>query len=155
MAPLEGRPRNASVIDILDHPDDVQKFERAIVSGKPFKTESPRRRVAKKNGDTAEDPNDSSDSGSESASEREPPKVVSCDSFLILFHSNTIRITRDGVSWRSYRTKARATMIDSYILRLIPYFYDAVSPHHSVGFQIPFNCLWLLAMLSMSRIISH
>ena len=132
MAPLEGRPRNASVIDTLEHPDDVQKFERAIVSGKPFKTESPRRRVARKNGDTAEDPNDSSDSGSESVSEREPPKVVSCNLLLILFHPNPIRITRDEVSWRSYRIKARTT-IDSYTLRLIPYFYDAVSSHHSVA----------------------
>ena len=113
MAPLENWPRNASVIDTLDHPDDVQKFEKAIVSGKPFKTESPKRRVVKKDGDTAEDPNDSSDSGSESESEREPPKVVSCNLLLILSYSNPIRITRGEVSWRSYRTKARTTT-DSY-----------------------------------------
>lgn len=132
MAPLEGRPRNASDIDTLDHPDDVQKFERAIVSGKPFKTESPKRRVAKKNGDAAEDPNDSSDSGSESASEREPPKVVSCNLLLILFHSNPIRITPDEVSWLSYRIKARTTT-DSHTFRLIPYLFNAVSSHHYVA----------------------
>jgi len=118
VAPLDGRPRNASVIDIHGLPDDVQKFERAIVSGKPFKTESPRRRVAKKNDDSAEDPNDSSDSGRDSASEREPPKVVSCNLLLILFHSNPIRTTRDGVSWRSYRIKARTTT-DSYTISFL------------------------------------
>ncbi len=63
--------RERKVVEILGYLDDVQKFERAIVSGKPFKTESPRRRVAKRDG------------------EREPPKVVSCNlvircSFLIL-----------------------------------------------------------------------
>lgn len=110
----------------------MQKFEKAIVSGRPFKTESPKRRMVKRNGDTAEDPNDSSDSGSESESEREPPKVVSCNLLLILFYSNPIRITRGGVSWRSYRTKARTTT-DSYTLRLIPCFYDAVSSYHSVA----------------------
>lgn len=83
MAPLDGRPRKTSVIDIHDLPDDVQKFERAIVSGKPFKTESARRRVAKNNDNSAEDPNDSSDSGHDSASERGPPKVVSCNLLLI------------------------------------------------------------------------
>jgi hypothetical protein len=81
--------RERKVVEILGYLDDVQKFERAIVSGKPFKTESPRRRVAKRDGDSAEDPNNDSDSGSESVSEREPPKVVSCNlvircSFLIL-----------------------------------------------------------------------
>jgi len=65
--------------------DDVQKFERAIVSGKPFKTESPRRRVAKRDGDSAEDPNNDSDSGSESVSEREPPKVNNARRSIMAF----------------------------------------------------------------------
>ena len=47
--------------------DDVQKFERAIVSGKPFETESKR---------NIDDANDASDPGSDSTSAREPPKVV-------------------------------------------------------------------------------
>jgi hypothetical protein len=45
----------------------VQKFERAIVSGKPFETESKR---------NIDDANDASDPGSDSTSAREPPKVV-------------------------------------------------------------------------------
>jgi hypothetical protein len=132
VAPLDGRPRNASVIDIHDLLDDVQKFERAIVSGKPFKTESARRRVVKKNDESAEDPNDSSDSGHDSTSEREPPKVVSCNLPLILSHSNPIRTTREGVSWHSYRIKARTTT-DPYSFSFLIYFYDAVSSHHSLA----------------------
>ena len=58
--------------------DDVQQFERAIVSGKPFKTESPKRRVGKGNDDSAEDSNNGSDPESETASDREPPQVVGC-----------------------------------------------------------------------------
>ena len=63
--------------------DDVQKFERAIVSGKPFKTENTSRRLAKKSGGDADNANDSSDPGSESASaDHEPPKMVSCNLVL-------------------------------------------------------------------------
>jgi hypothetical protein len=56
-------------------PDDVQKFEKAIVSGKPFKTGNTSRRLSKGSGDDAHDANDSSGYGSESA--HEPPKMVS------------------------------------------------------------------------------
>lgn len=56
--------------------DDVKKFERAVVSGKPFESESAKRRVARKNDDSAEEPNDGSDAERETASDREPPQVV-------------------------------------------------------------------------------
>ncbi|KAI0246896.1 hypothetical protein BJV78DRAFT_1285976 [Lactifluus subvellereus] len=62
--------------------DDVQKFERAIVSGKPFKTEGVRRGVPK--GDT-DDANDASDSGSDSTSAREPPKVNNARRSIMAF----------------------------------------------------------------------
>jgi hypothetical protein len=76
-------PRGHKVIDTLCFPDDVQKFERAIVSGKPFKTGNTSRRLAKRSGSNADDANDSSDSGSESASvDHEPPKMVSCNLVL-------------------------------------------------------------------------
>ena len=65
-------------------PDDVQKFERAIVSGKPFQTESTSSRFAKRRGSNADNANDSSGPGSESDSaDPEPPKIVSCNSTLI------------------------------------------------------------------------
>jgi hypothetical protein len=65
----------------------VQKFERAIVSGKPFKTESPRKRGSKRDIDDASDANDSSDSSSASESDREPPKVVSISFVLTEPHA--------------------------------------------------------------------
>ena len=43
--------RERKVVATLGQLDDVQKFERVIVSGKSFKTESPRRRAFKKGGD--------------------------------------------------------------------------------------------------------
>lgn len=64
--------------------DDVQKFERAIVSGKPFKTERSSRRVVK-SGDNADDANDGSDSGSEDASDHEPPKVNNARRSIMAF----------------------------------------------------------------------
>jgi len=70
--------------DIFGYIDDVQKFERAIVSGKPFKTERSSRRVVK-SGDNADDANDGSDPGSEEASDHEPPKAVRCN-FAFFFH---------------------------------------------------------------------
>jgi len=62
--------------------DDVQKFEKAIVSGKPFKTESPRRGVPKRN---ADDANDASDPGSDSTSAPEPPKVNNARRSIMAF----------------------------------------------------------------------
>src|SRR5882757_10639512 len=56
------------VIDAFDLPDDVQKFEEAVVSGKPFKTESTSRRLAKSRGSNADNADDSSGPGSESES---------------------------------------------------------------------------------------
>ena len=73
-----------NVMNTFYLPDDVQKFERAIVSGKPFKTESTGSRFAKRRGSNADNANDSSGPGSESESaDPEPPKIVSCNSFLI------------------------------------------------------------------------
>jgi len=65
--------------------DDVQKFERAIVSGKPFKTERSSRRVAKTSGDNADDADDGSDSGSEDASDHEPPKANNARRSIMAF----------------------------------------------------------------------
>ncbi|KAH9968415.1 hypothetical protein BGW80DRAFT_1338390, partial [Lactifluus volemus] len=65
--------------------DDVQKFERAIVSGKPFKTESPRKRVPKGDIDEASDANDTSGSSSASESDREPPKVNNARRSIMAF----------------------------------------------------------------------
>ena len=66
-------------------PDDVQQFERAIVSGQPFKTESPNRRLAKSRGSNVDNANDGSGPGSESESaDHEPPKMVSCNSIHVL-----------------------------------------------------------------------
>ena len=74
------------VINAFNLPDDVQKFERAIVTGKPFKTESTSRRLAKSRGNNADNANDSSGPGSESESaDPEPPKMVSCHSILVQF----------------------------------------------------------------------
>ncbi len=65
-------------MDSFYFPDDVQRFERAVVSGKPFKSESTNRRLSK-TGSNAD--NDSSEPGSESEfTDHEPPKMVSCDS---------------------------------------------------------------------------
>jgi hypothetical protein len=77
------------VIDDFNLPDDVQKFERAIVSGKPFRTDNASRRLAKSNGNNADNANDSSGPGSESeSSDREPPKMVSCSSSLASINSD-------------------------------------------------------------------
>ncbi|KAH9986655.1 hypothetical protein BJV74DRAFT_885881 [Russula compacta] len=65
--------------------DDVQKFERAIVSGTPFQTESTRRRVVKGDGTNADDANDGSDPGSESTSDHEPPKVNNARRSIMAF----------------------------------------------------------------------
>ncbi|KAI0296559.1 hypothetical protein B0F90DRAFT_1811298 [Multifurca ochricompacta] len=54
--------------------DDVQTFERAVVSGKPLKAEGRGRRMLKKGADTTNDADIGSDSGSESESDRQPPK---------------------------------------------------------------------------------
>ncbi|KAI9456107.1 hypothetical protein F5148DRAFT_1324351 [Russula earlei] len=64
--------------------DDVQKFERAIVSGKPFKTESASRRVAK-SGNNADDAYDSSDSGSKITSDHERPQVNNARRSIMAF----------------------------------------------------------------------
>ena len=86
------------VIDIFDLPDDVQQFERAIVSGKPFKSESTSRRLAKRRGSNADNANDSSGPGSESESvDHEPPKVVCCNSILVPLILTFVRITRGEV----------------------------------------------------------
>ncbi len=108
----------------------------AIISGKSFKTESLRRWVVKKDGDSAEDPNNDSDYGSESASECEPPKVVSCNLVIMLFLSNSVRIMCGGVSWHSSRAKAWTTT-DSYTFHLIPCLSKVSSHdcHHPVGFK--------------------
>ncbi|KAI0281149.1 hypothetical protein BGY98DRAFT_1095093 [Russula aff. rugulosa BPL654] len=66
--------------------DDVQKFERAIVSGKPFKTESTSRRLAKSSGNNADDDNDISGSGSESEfADHEPPKINNARRSIMAF----------------------------------------------------------------------
>jgi len=66
--------------------DDVQQFERAIASGKPFKTESTSRRLAKRRGSNADNANDSSDPGSESESvDHEPPKVNNARRSIMAF----------------------------------------------------------------------
>jgi hypothetical protein len=91
-------------------PDDVQKFERAIVSGQPFKTESTNRRLAKSRGSNVDNTNDSSGPGSESESaDHEPPKMVSCNSIHVLSILISVRITRGEVSWHSYKTRAPTT----------------------------------------------
>ena len=98
------------VTDIFYLPDDVQNFERAIVSGKPFKTESSSRRLAKRRGSNADNANDSSGPGSESESvDYEPPKMVSCNSILVPSILIFIRITHGEASWHSYRTRAPTT----------------------------------------------
>lgn len=106
------------VIDAFNFSDDVQKFEKAIVSGKPFKTESTSRRLAKSSGNNADDDNDSSGSGSESEfADHEPPKIVSCNSILVPSILIFVRTTRGEVSWHSYRTRAPTTN-DFYIPRV-------------------------------------
>jgi hypothetical protein len=99
--------------------DDVQKFERAIVSGKPFKTGgTSSRRLAKRGGSNADNANDSSSPGSESESaDHEPPKMVSCNSIIVPSILIFVRITRGEVSWHSYRTRAPTTS-DFYIHRV-------------------------------------
>jgi hypothetical protein len=106
------------VVDTLNLPDDVQKFERAIVSGKPFKTDNTNRRLAKSSSNV-DNANESSGPGSESESAgHEPPKVVSCKSILVTSILIFVRITRGEVSWHSYRTKAPRTTSDFYIPRV-------------------------------------
>lgn len=99
------------VIDTFNPSDDVQKFERAIVSGKPFKTENTTRRLAKRGAsNNADNANDSSGPGSESESaDLEPPKMVSCNSILVPSILIFVRLTHGEVSWHSYRTKAPTT----------------------------------------------
>lgn len=66
--------------------DDVQNFERAIVSGKPFKTESTSRRLARRKGSNADNANDSSGPGSESESaDHEPPKMNNARRSIMAF----------------------------------------------------------------------
>jgi len=66
--------------------DDVQKFERAIVSGKPFKTENTTRRLAKRGDSKADNANDISGPGSESESvDREPPKMNNARRSIMAF----------------------------------------------------------------------
>ena len=91
-------------------PDDVQKFEQAVVSGKPFKTESTSRRLAKSRSNNTDNADDSSGPGSESESaDPEPPKMVSCNSVLVPSILIFVRITRGEASWHSYRTRAPTT----------------------------------------------
>jgi hypothetical protein len=132
------------VIDTFNLPDDVQKFERAIVSGKPFKTENTTRRLAKRGDSKADNANDISGPGSESESvDREPPKMVSYNSILVLSILIFVRITRGEVSWHSYRTRAPTTN-DFYIpcvtfcLMFVAGFSRSVSSPCS--FEIP----WLI-----------
>jgi len=75
-----------NVVDTCYLSDDVQKFERAIVSGKPFKTESTSSRIAKRRGSNADKTNDSSSPGSESESaDHEPPKMNSARRSIMAF----------------------------------------------------------------------
>ena len=77
---LPSTPRGHKVIDLSRFPDDVQKFERAVVSGKPFKTGGTSKRLSKSGSGNADNANanDSSSSESEDASaDPEPPKMVS------------------------------------------------------------------------------
>lgn len=114
------------VIDAFNLPDDVQKFERAIVTGKPFKTENTSRRLAKSSGNNADNANDSSGPGTESESaDHEPPKMVSCNSILDPSILIFVRITRGEVSWHSYRTKAPTTN-DFYIPRAVSLFVSCM-----------------------------
>jgi hypothetical protein len=90
------------VIDLFNLPDDVQQFEKAIVSGQPFKTESTNRRLAKSRGSNADNAHDSSGPGSESESaDHEPPKMVSCNLVLIPPILIFVRIMRGEVLWHS------------------------------------------------------
>jgi hypothetical protein len=81
---LPSTPRGHRIIDLSRFPDDVQKFERAVVTGKPFRTGNTSRRLSKSGSGNADNANanananDSSGSESEDASaDHEPPKVVS------------------------------------------------------------------------------
>jgi len=65
--------------------DDVQKFERAIVSGKPFETERSSRRVVKRGGGDADDADDGSDPGSEDAPDHEPAKTNNARRSIMAF----------------------------------------------------------------------
>ena len=77
-------PKAHKVMNTLYLPDDVQKFERAIVSGKPFKTGGTSGRLAKRRGSNADNANDSAGPGSESEfADHEPPKMVSYNSILL------------------------------------------------------------------------
>jgi hypothetical protein len=120
-------PGYTRLFDTFKPPDDVQKFERAIVTGKPFKTETTGRRLAKRRGSSnADNANDSSGPGSESESaDREPPKMVSCNSILIPSILIFVRITRGEVSWHSYRTRA---LTNDLILHSTCHF----SSHHTL-----------------------
>lgn len=102
--------RGLKVDDISRSLDDVQKFERAVVSGKPFKTENTNRRLTKSGGGNVDTTNDSSGSESEEVSaDREAPKTVSLQLAPRSINSDSVRITRGEVSWPSYRTKAPTT----------------------------------------------
>lgn len=129
------------VIDTFNLPDDVQNFERAIVSGKPFKTENISGRLAKRKGSNADNANDSSGPGSESESaDHEPPKMVSCSSISVPSILIFVRITRGEVSWHSYRTRAPTTN-DFYIPRVTFCLMFVVGFSHPVSslcsFEIP------------------
>jgi len=65
--------------------DDVQKFERAIVSGKPFKTESTSRRAAKRSSCNVDDASDGSNSESQSVSDHEPPRTNNARRSIMAF----------------------------------------------------------------------
>jgi len=66
--------------------DDVQNFERAITSGKPFKTEGTSRRLDKRRGSNADNADDSSGPGSESESaDPEPPKINNARRSIMAF----------------------------------------------------------------------
>ncbi len=58
-------------------PDDVQRFGRAIATGKPFESEGTSKRVSERGGDKDKKSDDASGQESESASDRQQPVVVS------------------------------------------------------------------------------
>ncbi len=89
--------------ELLLAPDDVQRFGKAIVSGKPFQSKSP----TKKGG---EEDDDDSDEESGSYSDREQPVVVSeLGKLLFQSGSDRARTTRAKASWPSLRTRAPTT----------------------------------------------
>jgi hypothetical protein len=133
------------VIYTFNLPDDVQKFERAITSGKPFKTESTSRRLDKRRGSNADNADDSSGPGSESESaDPEPPKIVSCNSILVPLILIFVRIMHGEVSWHSYRTRAPTTN-DFYIPRISLFVscllrVSLVPSHPPIASKYPKSC---------------